>query len=142
MRYSKPPGSGLRHGAAAAELAVLLLVLCFILVAVTDFARVFYHYQIITNCARSGALYGSQDSTHATDTTGIQSAALADASDLSPQPTVSSTTGTDTSNNPYVQVTVSYSLTLVVPSYPGISSPVNISRTVQMRVGPTSPSGS
>jgi Flp pilus assembly protein TadG len=142
MRYGKRPGGRPRHGAAAAELAVLLPVLCFILVGATDFARVFYHYQIITNCARSGALYGSLDSTHASDTSGIKTAALADATDLSPQPTVSSTTGTDKSNNPYVQVTVTYQLPLIVPSYPGISSPVNISRTVQMRIAPTSPSGS
>src|SRR4051794_26777014 len=85
-----------RRGTASGELALLLPVLAFILVAAVDFARVFRAYTVVTWCARDGAVYGSGSSTKSTDTTGIQTAALADASDLSPQPTVTSTTGTGT----------------------------------------------
>jgi len=44
---------------------------------------------------------------NAQDTAGIQKAALADATDLSPAPTVTSTTGSDSDGN-YVEVTVTY----------------------------------
>ena len=46
-----------RQGAAAVELALLLPVLTFLLVISVDFARLYYHYVTITNCARNGALW-------------------------------------------------------------------------------------
>ena len=39
------------------EFAMLLPLFAFLLVAGIDFARVYYGQQIITNCARNGALY-------------------------------------------------------------------------------------
>jgi Flp pilus assembly protein TadG len=127
-----------RRGAALAELVVVLTTLVFILVACTDFARVFYSYLTITNCARNGALYGCTSTQHSTDTAGIQAAALTDTSSLSPTPGVSSTTGTDASGNPYVAVTVTYTFTTLI-TYPGINHTMNLTRTVQMRVAQGQP---
>jgi Flp pilus assembly protein TadG len=127
-------GRAARRGAAAAELAVIVApVLAFVLVAGTDFARVFYSYLTITSCARNGALYGCQGTTCSTDTTGIQTWALKDVSGLSSTPGVSSSTGTDADGKPYVAVTVTYTFTTLV-TYPGIPHTMNLSRTAQMRV--------
>jgi hypothetical protein len=120
------------------ELVVVLSVLAFILVAATDFARVFFSYLSITNCARNGALYGCTSTLHSQDTSGIQSAALAEVSSWTTQPGVSSSTGTDASGNPYVAVTVTYTFNTIV-TYPGINSTMNLTRTVQMRVAQGQP---
>jgi Flp pilus assembly protein TadG len=122
-------------------MAVLLPLLTFLFLVAVDFARVFYQYSIMADCARSGALYGSMDPTHSTDTSGIQNAALADATDISPTPTVSSTTGTDAAGNPYVEVTVSWTFNTVT-HYPGLPQALQLARTVQMRVAPTTPKSS
>ena len=122
-------------GTAAVELAILLPFLAFIFVAGVDYARIFYYYLTVTNCARSGALYACTDSSHAADTKGIQSAAKTESAELSPQLTVSSTTGTDSSGNPYVAVTVNYPFKTIA-NLPGIPSAATVSRTVQMRVSP------
>jgi Flp pilus assembly protein TadG len=126
-----------RRGAAVAEFAVLLPVLAFLFMVATDYARIFYYAVIINNCARSGALYGRAGPTYATDTVGIQNAALADAAaqDVSPTPNVASTTGTDSAGNPFVQVTVTYQFQTVV-NYPGIPTSTTLTRMVQMRVDP------
>jgi Flp pilus assembly protein TadG len=123
-----------RRGAAAVELAVLLPVLLMILVAAADFAQVFGYAVVITNCARNGALYGSSSPTAATDTAGIQTAALLDAGSLTP--TVQSSTGVD-ANGDYVDVTVTYNVALY-SSYLGIADPFPLTRTVRMRVLPAS----
>lgn len=130
-----------RLGAAAVELAILLPLLGFLFVAGVDFARVFYHFLTITNCARNGAVYASYDSDQAVDTAGIQAAALQDASSLSPTPSVASANGVDASGNPYVQVTVTYPFQTFA-SYPGIPRSITVTRTVQMRVAPRVPSNS
>jgi hypothetical protein len=102
-----------------------------------DFSRLFYHYTVITNCARNGALYGSNPlSASESPYASLQDAALADAGDLNPQPTVNSTTGTDADNHPYVEVTVTYPFT-TFSNYLGSYSTVTLARTVRMRVGPS-----
>jgi|SRR5579875_1769243 len=125
-----------RRGASAVELALLLPVLSLLFLFTTDFARVYYHYSIVTNCARNGALYAS-DPTAPLESpyANVTDAALADASNLSPQPTVTSTTSADRSS---VQVTVVYPFTTIT-NYPGIPNPINLTRTVQMRIAPTQP---
>ncbi|HZV05304.1 MAG TPA: TadE/TadG family type IV pilus assembly protein [Gemmataceae bacterium] len=135
MRHPTSP----RSGSAATELALLLPTLGLVFLFTVDFARLYYHYSIVTNCARNGALYGS-DPTAAAESpySDLTSAALADAGDLSPQPTVTSTNGTDSSGNAYVQVTVTYPFT-TISNYPGLSNPINLTRTVQMRVAPATP---
>jgi Flp pilus assembly protein TadG len=133
-RRSRP-----RRGSSAAELALLLPILGMLLLFTIDFARLYYHYSIVTNCARNGALYGS-DPTAALESQypDLTSAALADATDLSPQPTVTSTTGADSNGNAYVQVTVVYPFT-TISTYPGLPNPINLTRTVQMRVAAATP---
>jgi Flp pilus assembly protein TadG len=124
-----------RDGVAAAEFAVLMPFLVFVFLLGVDYARLFYHFVTITDCARNGALYGSIDSTHSQDGAGIQAAALAGATNLSPSPTVTSTTGNDASGNPYVEVTVSYQFQTIA-DFPTIPNTVNLARKVRMRVIP------
>jgi Flp pilus assembly protein TadG len=143
-----------RRGVAASELALVMPFLAFILMAALDFARLYYTYLTITSCARNGALYGCLSPSNSTNTSGIQSAALADASSLNPalpSSNITSSTGTDANGNPTVQVTVQYSY------YPLIKFPVfgsmgyqygtdssgtpyvPLSRTVEMRVVQNTP---
>lgn len=123
-----------RRGAAAVETALLLPFLCFVFIATVDFGRVFYYSLTISNCARNGALYGSADTQHAQDTSGIQAAARADASNLDPQ-----LLNVEPSNNgTSVAVTVTYPFTTIT-KYPGIPSRTNLSRTVRMNVLPATP---
>jgi Flp pilus assembly protein TadG len=133
MRYrTRSP----RRGAATAELAILMPFLAFLFVISVDFARIFYYSQIIENCARQGALYASDPKAPAYNLyTDIPTAALADASDLTPQPTVTSATGTDSASNNYVSVTVTWQFHTLT-GFPGVPNNVNLSRTVQMRVSP------
>jgi Flp pilus assembly protein TadG len=138
LSHPRSAARGPRRAVAAVELAVLLPFLMFLFVIGVDFARVFYHSLTLANCARNGAFYGCQDATHATDTAGIQTAALADAGNLSPAPTVSSTTATDADGNPCVQVTMTYPFQTIT-SYPGVPSSLTLTRTVQMRTAPTVP---
>jgi Flp pilus assembly protein TadG len=130
------PVRPLRRGAATVELAVLTPFIAFLFVLAVDYARIFYFSQVIENCARQGALYASDPKAPASNLyTTLQNAALADASDLTPQPTVTSTTGTDSAGNPYVSVTVTWGFQTVT-GFPGLPSNVNLSRTVQMRQSP------
>jgi Flp pilus assembly protein TadG len=120
-------------------LAILLPVLAFMFLIAVDFGRIFYYSLAIENCARNGALYGSDpfepaQSTYAT----ISDAALADAANFQPPPTVTSVNGTDSSGNAYVEVTVSWTFTTLT-NFPGIPTTTNISRTVRMRMQPITP---
>jgi len=135
------PIAGPRRGGAAVELAILLPLLAFLFVITVDFARVFHHYLIATNCARSGALYGSMDATHAADKAGIRAAALADATNLDPGTDVATATGTDAAGDPYLRVTVT-SPFQTFAHFPGVPSSVTVTRTVQMRIAPTVPKNS
>jgi Flp pilus assembly protein TadG len=134
------PRADQRRGTAAVELAVFLPFLLFMVVVAVDFARVYRNVQIITTCARNGAIYGSDSPAKAIDTAGISAAALADAGDLPTPPTVTSTTGTDAAGNMYLRVTVAGPFQTIT-KYPGVPSSLTITRTVQMRVAPTQPAG-
>lgn len=125
-----------RKAAAAVELAVLLPFLMFLFVVTVDYSRILYYSQIVENCARQGALYASDPKAPAnTLYSSVQNAALADATDLSPQPNVTSTSGTDSAGNPYVAVTVTWSFQTIA-RYPGVPSNATLSSTVQMRKAP------
>jgi Flp pilus assembly protein TadG len=129
-----------RAGVAAVELAVLLPLMSFLFVITVDFARIFNLSLTLTNCARNGAFYGSDPLAAAQSTfTSIGQAAQAEAPNLSPAPTVTSSTGTDGSGNPYVSVTVSGQFQTIF-KYPGVPHTTTVSRTVQMRVAPITPS--
>lgn len=128
-RYTKG-----RRGLAAVELAVLLPFLMFVFVIAVDWARIAYYSQTLANCARQGAIYGSDPiSAPEYPYASVQQAALADAVNLSPPPTVTVTNGTDGRGNPTVTVTVTWQFA-TLSNYPGIASPVNLSRSATMRV--------
>jgi len=139
MHHSSPsPPRRAHRGAAAVEFALILPFLCFAFVAAVDFARVFYYSIAVNNCARNGALYGSKDQAHALDTAGIQTAAQLDTVNLDVTK-VGVTSSTDSSTSPnYVTVTVTYPFTTIT-QYPGITSQITLSRTVQMSVVPATP---
>jgi Flp pilus assembly protein TadG len=132
-------GSNRRRAAATAELAILLPLLAFLFVIAVDYARVFYYSLTVENCARNGALYGS-DPVAASQSpyTSISQAALADAANLQPQPTVTSTNGSDSAGNPYVEVTVAWQFASLT-NFPGVPNSTNLARTVRMRVAATTP---
>jgi len=126
-------GAGGRRGHALVELALVLPLLAFMLIAVFDFGRAFNYSITVATCARNGALYAS-DSSYASKSgySSVTEAALKDAGRLSPAPSVSSTNGTDSSGDAYVEVTVTYPFAMI-SRYPGFSNPLSIRRTVRMR---------
>jgi len=130
------------------ELAIAVPVLCLLLVASADFARVFYFSIAVNNAARAGAQYGSQTITTAGDINGMKAAATQDASDL---PSLAATAhlctcGTGSSvaacassyctNNPtgnYVEVDTTMTFNTIV-TYPGIPSTVALAGKAIMQV--------
>jgi len=130
------------------ELAIAVPVLCLLLLASADFARVFYFSIAVNNAARAGAQYGSQSLATAADITGMKSAATQDASDL---PSIAATAqlctcGTGSSvtacassyctNNPtgnYVEVDTTMTFNTIV-TYPGIPSTVALAGKAIMQV--------
>ena len=143
-----------RKGVQVVEFAVLLPFLAFMFVLVIDWARIFYYSIAVTNCARNGAMYYARQQSAVTTTAPytddglvnlylgaspdpVTAAALADAPDLQPTPTVTSTTGSDT-YGAYVEVTVSYPFQTVT-NFPGVPASTSVTRTVRMYVPPESP---
>jgi Flp pilus assembly protein TadG len=125
-----------RRGAAVVELALLLTFITFLFVIAVDYARIFYFSQVVENCARQGAIYLSDSKAPAYNLyNSVSGAALADAPNLSPQPTVTSGSGTDSTGNAYVTCTVNWTFHTLT-GFPGIPSSVNLSRTAQCRQAP------
>ena len=136
------------RGQSMVEFAVAVPVLCLLLVASADFARVFYFSIAINNAARAGAQYGSQSITTAGDINGMKSAATQDAPDL---PTIAATAqlctcGTGSSvtacasryctNNPtgnYVEVDTTMTFTTTI-TYPGVPSSIALAGKAIMQV--------
>jgi Flp pilus assembly protein TadG len=146
-----------RKGAQVVELAILLPFLAFMFVIVVDWARIFYYSITVKNCARNGALYLAQQQSARTTTSPytdsglvnlyvnspspVTAAALADASDLRPTPTVTSATGSD-GYGPYVEVTVSYPFRTVTNFSVGnflVPSSTTVTSTVRVYVPPEDP---
>jgi Flp pilus assembly protein TadG len=146
-----------RRGAAVVEFAILAPFLAFLFVIAIDWARIFYYSITVRNCARNGAMYLSLQQSakttskpytdsgyvnlYANSKTPVTDAALADATNLTPTPTVTSTTGSDTYGN-YVEVTVSYtfhSVTHFSVANFVVPASTNVTSTVRMYVPPESP---
>jgi Flp pilus assembly protein TadG len=130
-----------RRGAAAVELALLLPFLVFIFAIAVDWSRVIYYTVTINNCARNGALwlsdpYATTISPYAT----LTAAALADAPNLNPQPTVTTppVSGVDVNGYAYVECTVSYPFQTLT-NIPGVPTTTTITRTVRMYTAPQTP---
>jgi Flp pilus assembly protein TadG len=72
--------SSTERGSAMVELSLLLPVLLGLSLGVADFARVTYFSVAVNNAARTGAQYGMRE--RYTDYTGMQAAAVADATNV------------------------------------------------------------
>ena len=110
-------------------MALILPALGLICLVAIDYSRLFYTLATLSDCARSGA-YFAVTTPSATSVT-IQQAALNDAGNLSPAPTVGSATVTDSSGNVTVQVTVTATFA-TLSYYPGISRSFTLVRKVAM----------
>jgi Flp pilus assembly protein TadG len=127
------------RGAAVVELAVTLPLLAFLFVISVDFARVYYFSVTLTNSARAGAMYASDPSTqNESPFANVEAAALADAKNLSPPPTISSSSGVDASGKAYVEVSAAYTFSTIT-GFPGVPNNVNLVRTVRMNVSASTP---
>ena len=130
------------------EFAIAVPVLCLLLVASADFARVFYFSIAVNNAARAGAQYGSQTIATAGDINGMKAAATQDAPDLTSLAATAQlcTCGTGSSvtscassyctNNPtgnYVEVDTSMTFTTTI-SYPGVPSSIALAGKAIMQV--------
>jgi Flp pilus assembly protein TadG len=131
-----------RRGVAAVELAILLPLLALLFVITIDFARVFYYQLTLENCARNGAVFGSNLRSYqemgCVNYNNIIDATLADGSSLNPpldssQITVTSGTGSD--GNPDVTVTISYPFTTIT-QFPGFGNALTLKASTSMRVAP------
>jgi len=129
-----------QRGVAAVELALLLPLLMFMFVLAVDYGRIFFFSVTITNCARAGAVWASDpfEQTESPYTT-VTQAALAEAPNFSPTPTVASSYGTDANGNPYVEVTVTGTFRTIT-HYPGVPTSTTLARRIRMRVAPDAPS--
>ena len=128
-----------RRGAAVVELAVLLPVLVLLFLITIDFARIYYFSLSLTNCARAGALYASDPAiADESPFANVQEAALADAANFNPQPTITSTNGTDASGGQYVAVSANYTFATIT-GFPGIPSNLALRRTVKMHIAANTP---
>src|SRR5262245_4255366 len=138
-----------RRGAALAEMAIVLPILLFLMVAIIDYARLSYQLTTITTCARNGALWASDPASQAQSPyANLTAAARADATNLSTQPTVDAPmysataagpyTSTTPISNGYVEVTVRWTFTTLI-TYPGIPHTKDLVRSVRMRMLPAAP---
>ena len=86
-------GFGSERGDAIVELAVFLAILGIpLLFGTAEMGQVVYGSIEISNAAHAGAMYGMQSATFASDTTGMTTAAQAEASDYGTLMTVTPTT--------------------------------------------------
>jgi len=124
--------NGPRRGVAVIELAVLLPLLILLFAIAIDFARIYYCSLSLTNCARAGALYASDPSTaDESPFASFQAAALSDATNLSPQPTITKTSGIDASGGFFVTVTADHVFRTMV-KFPGVPRDIPLQRKVTM----------
>jgi Flp pilus assembly protein TadG len=128
-----------RNGAAVIELAVLLPLLTLLFVIAVDVGRIFYFSLTIQNCARAGAIYAADPHVaHESPFSSVQEAALADASNLSPAPAVSTGVDVDAAGQSYVKVTVTHKFSSI-SSFPGIPHEIDLERSVRMYVAENKP---
>ncbi|MBV9408309.1 MAG: pilus assembly protein [Candidatus Eremiobacteraeota bacterium] len=136
------------RGSALAEMAVITPLLLFLLAGVVELGRFSAYGLTVAGAARAGVQYGAQNSATATDTTGMQNAATADASGITgitatasqfcqcADGSASTCLASDCASSHrivYVQVQVTGAYTSVL-RYPGIQSSFPIHATAVMRV--------
>jgi Flp pilus assembly protein TadG len=147
---------------ATVELAVVLPFLLFLFVIAVDFGRILYFSQILTDSARDGAFHSMYEAVFddgtghpVGDSTSVfyglsgvrdpygdyRAAALAEATNLSPQPVISRVLINKDSGDPssfrYYEVTADWTFHTLT-QYPGVPSSIPLRRTIRMRwVDPT-----
>jgi len=136
------------RGSAFAEMALITPLLIFLLAGAVELGRFSAYGVTVAGAARAGVQYGAQNSATATDTTGMQNAATADASGITgvtaaasqfcqcADGSASTCLASDCATSHrivYVQVRVNGSYTSVL-RYPGIQSSFPVSATAVMRV--------
>ena len=130
MRLGPSNKTGARRGAVAVEMAVAAPFLFLMFLVACDYCRVYYAAQIVTNAARSGALYASGTVPAASGLSPLQAAqqaAVAEGVSINLQPAhVSVTTSTSSA-----AVTVTYPFQVINP-YLGLPPTLNLSATVTM----------
>ena len=125
-----------RSGAAVVEFALVLPLLLLFFVISMDFARLYYFTQVVSDCARVGALYASNpDLADASPYETVQQAIAEAAHDLDEPPVVVVSEKLDSRGRKCTSVTVSYTGRLIT-QFVGIPSTYNISRTGYARVYP------
>jgi hypothetical protein len=138
-----------RPATASVELAVTGPLLAFFFIIALDFSRVFYYKMTLIQCARNGALYGSnlrsyQESTWTSPYStanppsddNIKAVVVADGSSLSPALTTSQVTVTHdngSDGNAAVQVTVNYTFTTIT-TIPFVGTQMSLQTKCSMRV--------
>ena len=121
-----------RRGTAVVELAVLLPLLVLLVMITIDFARDYYFSQTLVNCARAGAFYASDPSTaDESPFESVEAAAVSDAPNLNPPPTITSVSGVDGQGRAVVSVTAEYKFR-TIGKFPGTPREIPLRRTVTM----------
>jgi Flp pilus assembly protein TadG len=124
------------------EFAIVLPLLALLITGLIDFGRYTYDAILAANAARAAVQYGAQNLETAKDTTGMQTAGLADAKNLSGLTvtpsgycTVSGAVGGCTGSGAvaYVKVVTSGVFSPLV-KYPGLPSSVTVTGSAVMRV--------
>jgi Flp pilus assembly protein TadG len=125
------------RGQSMVEFALVLPLLLVFLLTAADFGRALTAYMTVSSSASEGASFGSRSAENAANTNAIRQAALsevgADQQIWGVAPVVTITSGTDTQNYPFVEVTVTYTFTPLFSVWP-IPDSVPMDRTVRMRV--------
>jgi Flp pilus assembly protein TadG len=145
IRFPRPEQNNTyaRRAAAAVELAVVLPFMAALFVIAVDFSRVFYYQMTLNNCARNGAVFGSnlrsyQEKAVIQPYDTITTATTADGSTLSPPldaSNVTVTNGTGADGNPDVTVTINYQFSSIT-NFPGFGMTWNLQAQSRMRVAP------
>jgi Flp pilus assembly protein TadG len=119
---STAPSRRTQRGQALVEVAAFLPFLLFLTIGLIDVGKYTYYAIQVNNAARAGAAYGAQNSTTASDTSGIQTAASNDASGVTSLTTtpnsycVCANGGSHVACNPLPTCTGSHALSYVTVS--------------------------
>jgi Flp pilus assembly protein TadG len=132
-----------RSGAAAVEMALVAPLLAFLFVVTVDFGRIFYYQLTLNNCARNGAIYGSnlrsyQETGWVQPYNNAVNATLMDGAGLNPPldaTMVEVDNGQGSDGNPNVTVSINYPFTMIT-NFPGINSTFTLRAQSSMRVAP------
>jgi Flp pilus assembly protein TadG len=149
---AKKPDNGRRdRGSAMVEFCLVFPVLLLMMMGTLDFARAFRAAIIVASAARAGVQFGSLNPANAADSTGMNGAALNDATGqgvtgitansrnycacITSNTEVSCSTGTCAGDTPagYVETRTQYTFQSVI-RYPGVPRNMVLTRTAKMRV--------